>query len=102
MVLSERELRLLQEMESHLLAEDPRLASALRVSRLRVGLGAVLAVSGLAVGVLLMSAGVLQGETVGTAVALVGFVVLLASTSSAVELLRARAGRRRPVEHAAR
>ena len=29
MVLSERERRLLQEMETHLLAEDPHLASSL-------------------------------------------------------------------------
>src|SRR4051794_17740638 len=81
MALSERESRMLQEMESHLLAEDPRLASTLGSRRLPIGVGAVLAVSGLALGVLLMAVGVGRGQGLGIATALVGYLVLLLSTA---------------------
>jgi hypothetical protein len=90
MVLSERERRLLQEMESHLLTEDPRLASSLRNRRLRPGVSAVLTVSGLVAGVLLMSIGVWQARVLGTAVALAGFLILLVSSFVAGEWVRAR------------
>jgi len=90
MALSERESRMLQEMESHLLAEDPRLATTLGSRRLPLGLGAVLAVSGLLAGVLLMAVGVGQGEGLGTAIALVGFLFLLTGTSVIGEWVRAR------------
>jgi Protein of unknown function (DUF3040) len=95
MELSEHERRQLQEMESHLLAEDPSLASSLRVHRLRVGVGAkvVLAVCGLLIGVLLMAVGVWRAHVTGIAVALVGYLVLLASTTLAVDCLQSRAER---------
>jgi hypothetical protein len=94
MELSERERRLLQEMETRLLAEDPGLASSLSVHRLRVGRGAVLAGSGLALGVLLMGIGIWRAHVLGTLIAMVGFVVLLGSTAVAVEVLRGYRGRR--------
>ena len=43
MGLSEGEKRLLEEMESHLLAEDPRLASSLSVHGLGAGVRAAVA-----------------------------------------------------------
>jgi hypothetical protein len=94
MVLSERERRLLQEMETQLLAEDPRLATSLSVRRLRVNAATVLAVPGLAAGVLLMGVGVWRGQASGIAVALAGYLVLLASTSVTVDWLRSRRERR--------
>ena len=93
MVLSERERRLLQEMETHLQAEDPRLASSLSFRRLRVSLRAVLAVCGLPLGVLLMAGGVWRAHAVGILVALIGYVILLFSTVVSVEWLRARSDR---------
>jgi len=91
MVLSERERRLLQEMESHLLAEDPGLASSLSVRRLRIATRVALAVPGLIIGILLMGVGIWRAHAVGIAIALVGYVILLASTSVTVDWLRARA-----------
>ncbi len=96
MELSERERRLLQEMESHLLVEDPRLASSLSIHRLRVGTQAVLATSGVVLGIVLMAVGVIHGRAVGIIVALVGFVVLLGSTSVVAGGLRARRESRAP------
>jgi hypothetical protein len=91
MVLSEHERRLLQEMESHLLAEDPGLASSMRRRR---SLSAVaklaLAGSGLVLGVLLMAVGVWRAHALGIAVALLGYLILLASTWFTVDWLRAR------------
>jgi hypothetical protein len=90
MELSERERRLLREMESHLQVDDPSLASSLKVHRLRVGITSVLAVAGLPIGILLMGLGVWRAHAAGIAIALVGYVVLLASTSVTIEWLRAR------------
>ena len=90
MELSERERRLLQEMETHLQHENPGLASSLRVHRLRASSGAVVTVAGLVGGVLLMCLGVWRAHAVGIIVALVGFVVLLAATSVAGDWVRAR------------
>jgi hypothetical protein len=89
MELSESERRMLQEMETHLLAEDPSLASSLRVHRLRAGTKVLLAASGLVIGVLLMAVGVWRAHVLGTALALVGYVVLLVSTTVTFEHLRA-------------
>jgi uncharacterized membrane protein len=94
MELSERERRLLQEMESRLLAEDPSLASSLSVHRLRVGLQAMLAVAGLVIGVLLMSVGIWRAHLLGIAIALIGFLVVLAATNVAVDCLQVRRSRR--------
>jgi hypothetical protein len=87
MGLSERESRMLQEMETHLLAEDPRLASTMGARRLPIGVGAVLTVSGVALGILLMVVGVGRGHALGITLALVGYVVLLLSVTVVGEWL---------------
>jgi len=97
MELSESERRMLQEMETHLQAEDPSFASSLRLHRLRLGARMMLAGLGLVVGVLLMAVGVWRAHLIGIAVALVGYLVLLFSTSVTVDSLRARR-ERRPVD----
>jgi len=76
--LSEEELRLLEQMERALVAEDPKLASTLRGTRLRqqarrhMFLGIFVFVVGIAV---LMSGAILQITPLGIA----GFVVMLLS-----------------------
>lgn len=78
MPLSEEELRLLEQMERALVAEDPKLASTLRGTRLRqrarrqVLLGALVFLAGIAV---LMTGAVLRNTPLG----IVGFVVMLGS-----------------------
>jgi|tagenome__1003787_1003787.scaffolds.fasta_scaffold20296619_2 hypothetical protein len=93
MELSERERRLLREMESHLLAEDPGLASSLRVHRLRGDVKVALAGFGLVAGAVLMGVGTVHGGAAGVGVALVGFLVLLASVAVTVDYVRVRRGR---------
>lgn len=95
MVLSERERRLLEEMETRLAAEDPSLASSLGAPRLRVGTRALLAAAGLVLGAALMAIGVGLGQLGGTVVALAGFLVLLAAATIGGEWLRARDGAQR-------
>jgi hypothetical protein len=76
--LSEEELRLLEQMERALVAEDPKLASALRGTTLRrharrrMLAGALVFVVGIAV---LMTGAITQLTIVG----IVGFVVMLGS-----------------------
>jgi hypothetical protein len=76
--LSEEELRLLEQMERALVAEDPKFASTLRGTRIRqharrqVFLGALVFV----VGVALLMAGAVIPEI---ALGVVGFVVMLGS-----------------------
>ena len=78
MPLSEEELRLLEQMERALVAEDPKLASTLRGTRLRqqarrhMFAGIFIFVVGIAI---LMSGAVLQIIPLGIA----GFVVMLVS-----------------------
>ncbi len=76
MPLSEEELRLLEQMERALVAEDPKLASTLRGTRIRkrarrhLALGAAAFLAGV---VLLMSGAIWQQIPVGV----LGFVVML-------------------------
>jgi hypothetical protein len=76
--LSEEELRLLEQMERALVAEDPKLASTLRGTKLRkqarrqMVLGIVAFVAGVAV---LMGGVILQKTFVGV----LGFVIMLGS-----------------------
>ena len=78
MPLSEEELRLLEQMERALVAEDPKLASTMRGTRLRqrarrqVLIGALVFVIGVAV---LMTGAVIRNTPLG----IVGFVVMLGS-----------------------
>jgi hypothetical protein len=93
MDMSEDERRVLQEIESHLAADDPRLAESLqghrRWLRSRPGAGRwMLSSLGLAAGVLLMAIGVRESGTAGILVALVGYCVLLAATATTVKLVR--------------
>jgi hypothetical protein len=76
--LSEEELRLLEQMERALVADDPKLASTLRGTRMRrrarhhLALGILVFVVGVT---LLMSGAILQNIPVGV----LGFVVMLGS-----------------------
>ena len=90
MELSERERRLLEEMESHLIADDPRFALSLRVRRLRAGSRVGLAVAGLVLGVTLMAVGVWRAHAAGIAIALVGYALILAGTVATVSALPGR------------
>ena len=78
MPLSEEELRLLEQMERALVAEDPKLASTLRGTKLRkqarrqMFLGVVAFVLGIAV---LMGGVILQKPLIGVA----GFIIMLGS-----------------------
>lgn len=78
MPLSEEEQRLLEQMEQALVAEDPKFASALRGSALvaRSRRHAILAVLGFLAGVAALMIGAISALT---AVAVVGFVLMLAS-----------------------
>ena len=90
MPLSEEELRQLEQMERALSEEDPKFASALRGTSLRRAQRrhAVLAGVTLAGGVVLLMSGVISRLWV---VGVVGFVVMLASTSILVSSLRGAA-----------
>ncbi len=89
MPLSEEELRLLEQMERALVAEDPKLASTLRGTRLRqrarrqVVIGAV----GFVVGLGALMAGVVLPMV---AVGIVGFLLMLGSAYLALSSWRAR------------
>ena len=78
MPLSEEELRLLEQMERALVAEDPKLASTLRGTKLRkqarrqMFLGILAFIVGIAV---LMGGAILQKPVIGVA----GFVIMLGS-----------------------
>lgn len=90
MPLSEEELRLLEQMERALVADDPKLASTMRGTTLRANarrravLGAVVFLVGV---VLLMTGAVTQVVVVG----IVGFVVMLGSAYVALTSWRGQA-----------
>ena len=87
MPLSEEELRLLEQMERALVADDPKLASTMRGTTVRASarrralLGAVVFVAGV---VVLMTGAVRQNTVVG----IVGFVVMLVSAYVALSSWR--------------
>lgn len=89
MPLSEEELRLLEQMERALSVEDPKFASTLRGNPLRrvVRQRAILAGLVFAGGVALLMTGAV---TELIPVALLGFVVMLASATYALSVLRGR------------
>lgn len=96
MALSEEEQRLLEQMEAALAAEDPRLANALRGSRRgwyrrRV----VISVVAFVVGVTAL----VVGMEIHPVVSVLGFVIMLASTVTAITAWREPSGlddQRRP------
>jgi hypothetical protein len=85
--LSEEELRLLEQMERALVADDPKLASTMRGTTLRASarrralLGAVVFV----IGVVVLMAGAVTQQTI---VGIVGFVVMLVSAYVALSSWR--------------
>ena len=89
MPLSEEELRLLEQMERALVAEDPKFASTLRGTRMRQHARRALVVSILAfvVGVTLLMAGAMVPNI---ALGVVGFVVMLGSAYFALTSWRGR------------
>lgn len=97
MPLSEEELRLLEQMERALVAEDPKLASTMRGTSLRASarrralMAAVVFVAGV---VVLMTGAVMQKTIVG----IIGFVVMLVSAYVALSFWR---GQNRAPEQAA-
>jgi hypothetical protein len=95
--LSEEELRLLEQMERALAAEDPKFVSALqgrtlqRVARMRTITAGIVFVCGIA---LLMGGAMAQMTWLG----IVGFLVMLGSATVGLAAWR---GHRAPDEHAA-
>jgi hypothetical protein len=85
--LSEEELRLLEQMERALVAEDPKLASTMRGTTLRATARrrALLAGGVFLVGVAVLMTGAVLRQTV---VGIIGFVVMLASAYVALSAWR--------------
>jgi hypothetical protein len=85
--LSEEELRLLEQMERALVAEDPKLASAMRGTTLRrhARRRAYIAAGVFVVGVVVLMTGAVMSQTV---VGIVGFVVMLGSSYVALSSWR--------------
>jgi DUF3040 family protein len=89
--LSEEELRLLEQMERALVAEDPKLASTMRGSSFRrhARRRAYIAAGAFLVGIAVLMAGAILQQTV---VGILGFVVMLASAYVALSSWRGQAG----------
>lgn len=87
MPLSEEELRLLEQMERALVAEDPKFVSALRGTARRrdARRRSLLAGGAFVVGVVVLMTGAVMANTV---VAIVGFVVMLGSAVLALTYWR--------------
>ena len=91
MPLSEEELRLLEQMERALVEEDPKFASTLRGTTLRQSarrkaiLAGVVFVGGIAV----LMTGVITENTV---IGVVGFVIMLASATIGLTVVRGQRG----------
>ena len=89
MPLSEEELRLLEQMERALVAEDPKLASTLRGTRLRQRARRLVVIG--AVGFVLGLGGLMAGVVLPmVAVGIVGFLLMLGSAYLALSSWRAR------------
>jgi hypothetical protein len=88
--LSEEELRLLEQMERALVAEDPKLASTLRGTTLRrhARRRAYLATGAFVVGVIVLMTGAVMSQTI---VGIVGFVIMLGSAYVALAAWRGQA-----------
>ena len=90
MPLSEEELRLLEQMERALVEEDPKFASTLRGTTLRSAARRRALVAGVCfvLGVVVMMAGAISQIY---AIAIGGFVIMLAAATIGVAALRGRA-----------
>lgn len=91
MPLSEEELRLLEQMERALVAEDPKFASTLRGTTMRQAARrrAILAGLGFAVGVAVLMGGAISGWW---QIGIVGFVIMLGCATLALGALRGQRG----------
>jgi len=89
--LSEEELRLLEQMERALVAEDPKLASTMRGSKLRhrQRRRAYIAAGAFVAGVVVLMAGAITSQTI---VGIVGFVVMLGAAYVALTSWRGQTG----------
>lgn len=87
MPLSEEELRLLEQMERALVAEDPKFASTLRGTTMRQAARrrAILAGLGFAVGIAVLMGGAISGWW---QIGIVGFVIMLGSATVALSAVR--------------
>jgi DUF3040 family protein len=99
--LSEEELRLLEQMEHALAAEDPKFASTLRGTSLRrsarrraIAAGAVFVL-----GIGLLMGGVMSGKgALGFAIGIGGFVVMLGSATVALTAIRGQQHAAAPID----
>jgi hypothetical protein len=91
MPLSEREQRLLQEIEQALSTEDPRFVASVRSATPRRGTRTVgvLCVVGVVVGLAVVLAGLASGGGLGTAVGVLGFVLIVGSCPGPVIAVQA-------------
>lgn len=91
MPLSEEELRLLEQMERALVADDPKLASTMRGASIRrhARRRAYVAGGAFVIGVVVLMTGAVLSMTV---VGIVGFVVMLGSAYVALSAWRGQAG----------
>ena len=90
MPLSEEELRLLEQMERALVAEDPKLASTMRGSKLRhrQRRRAYIAAGAFVLGVVVLMTGAITSQTI---VGIVGFVMMLGAAYVALTSWRGQA-----------
>ena len=97
MALSDRELRLLAEMEQALSADDPALVSTLTGARRR-GPGAAIGVAAIIVGIATLFGGLIAQTTLvgvaGFVIALVGVIVLINAITTSVKQARPAKGAR--------
>lgn len=89
MALSDDERRVLAQIERDLVADDPGFAES--ISRRRVGIPWAVWAGGIFLGLTCVVIGLVIAGGIGTAVAVVGFVLIIASCAVA---LRARRPRR--------
>jgi hypothetical protein len=86
MPLSDREQKILAEIERHFYEEDPALAHAVRNITKKARLGLRLPVMGVLAGLLVIA----FSFTTQTLIAVVGFALLVASATVLVQSIRAR------------
>ena len=90
MALSDDEQRVLAQIEHDLVTDDPRFAES--IERPRIGIPTAVWAVGIGLGLGCIVFGLITAGGIGTAVAVVGFVVIVASCSAALRSYR----RRRP------
>ena len=86
MALSDKEQRLLEQLEAALAAEDPKLASTLRGTTTRTLHRRRAAIAGL--GFVIGLAALIGGMQLSIVVSVIGFVIMLASTVVAISSWR--------------